>query len=122
VNWNRDSSAGPMVQGVEFRSAPRYRVLQRCFIRPPGLSGADGWRGIAFSMSATGIGVTLPLPVERGTEIEVEPWNLRGAPTVTARVVHICRLDFVWLTGCQLSRRLTDDELAAWLTNATAGV
>src|SRR5947209_15423922 len=98
------------------RSAPRYRVLQRCFVRPPGVRAPDGWRGIVFSLSASGIGVTLPLAVERGTDIEIEAWNLTGAPVLRARVVHVAKLQFVWLTGCELSRRLDPDDLSAWLT------
>jgi hypothetical protein len=117
---NLDPSTVPTaVQGVEARSAQRYRVLQRCHVHPPGVTGDDGWRCIVFSMSTTGIGVTLPLPVERGAEVDIEPWNLPGAPPLRARVVHTSRLEFVWLAGCELSRRLTDDELAAWL--ATVG-
>jgi hypothetical protein len=112
---------GPPVQAVEFRAAPRYRVLQRCFLRPPGVGGPEGWRGIVFSLSATGIGVTLPLPLERGTEVEVEAWNLPAAKPLRARVVHVSRLEFVWLAGCELVGRLADDHLAAWLTTATAG-
>jgi hypothetical protein len=109
------------VQAVEYRSAPRYRVLQRCHVRPPGVADGEGWRSIVFSISATGVGVTLPLPLERGTEIDIEPWNLPGSQPIRAHIVHICRLEFVWLSGCELSRRLTNDELAAWLSSATPG-
>jgi len=115
-------AAGPAAPGVEFRASPRYRVLQRCFVRPPGVEAPDGWRAIAFSLSATGIGVTLPLALERGTELEIEAWNLPDAPVLRARVVHSARLEAVWLTGCELVRRLTDDELATWLTTIAAGV
>jgi hypothetical protein len=62
------------------------------------------------------------LAVERGMEIEVEPWNLAGVPSVRARVVHITRLESVWLAGCELACRLTQDEQAAWLTTVTVGV
>ena len=72
--------AEPALQGVDFRTSPRYRVLQRCFVRPPGVRPPDGWRGIVFNLSANGIGVTLPLAVERGTDLDIEAWNLPGAP------------------------------------------
>jgi hypothetical protein len=121
VAFSPEPAAGSSVQAVEFRGATRYRVLQRCFVRPPGVSTHEGWRCIAFNLSLTGIGVTLPLPVERDTLLDIEPWNLPGAPELKARVVHISRLDFVWLAGCELSRRLTDEELAAWLATVTAG-
>ena len=64
------AGANPGGPAVEFRAAPRYRVLQRCFARPPGVTAPDGWRCIVFSLSHTGIGMTLPLPVERGTETQ----------------------------------------------------
>jgi hypothetical protein len=115
------NAASAAVQSVESRSATRYRVLQRCHVRPPGVAEPDGWRCIVFSVSATGIGVTLPLPIERGAEVDIEPVNLPGAPPLRARVVYTSRLEFVWLAGCELSRRLSDDELAAWLMSATPG-
>jgi hypothetical protein len=115
------AGAGPGVSAVEFRGATRYRVLQRCIIRPPGVAAADGWRGIVFSMSKSGAGITLPTPISRGTELEIEPWNLPGAPVLKARLVHLTRLESVWLAGCEFSCQLTDDELAAWLPTATAG-
>ena len=110
------------MQAVEFRAAQRYRVLQRTFVRPPGVTPPDGWRCIVYSVSATGLGVTLPLPLERGTEVEIEPWNLPAAKPLRGRVVYLNRLEFVWLAGCELDRRLTDDELAVWLATATAGL
>ena len=120
-NDNPLAGAGPGVNAVEFRGAPRYRVLQRCIVRPPGVAEGDGWRGIVFSMSCGGAGVTLPMSIARGTEIQIEPWNLPGAPTLKARVVHVTRLESVWLAGCELVKRLNDDDLAAWLATATAG-
>lgn len=115
---HRDPCAGSTVQAVEFRSAPRYRILQRCFVRPTNVAAAEAWRGIVFSLSATGAGVTVPLAVERGAEVDIEAWKLPGAPPLKARVVHVSRLEFVWLAGCELTRRLADDELAAWLVTA----
>jgi hypothetical protein len=109
------------VQSVESRSVPRYRVLQRSHVRPPGVTAEDAWRGIVFSISAGGIGVTLPLPVERNVELDIEPWNLPGARPVRARIVHTTRLENIWLVGCELSCRLSKDELDAWLATAPTG-
>ena len=113
---NDPTGWGAAAQAVESRSAPRYRVLARCHVRPPGVAAGDGWRCIVFSISSTGIGVTLPLPVERGAEIDIEPWQLPGAQPLRARIVHMNRLDIVWLAGCELSRRLSAEELTAWLS------
>ena len=109
------------VQAVESRSAPRYRVLQRCHVRPPGVAAGEGWRCIVFSISATGVGVTLPLPIESGAELDIEPWNLPGAGPLRARIVHTTRLENVWLAGCELSRRLSASDMSAWLAAATTG-
>jgi hypothetical protein len=109
------------VPRVESRAAQRYRILQRCIVRPPGAKAADGWQSVVYSLSMTGIGVTLPMPMERDTELDLQAWNVPDAPPLKARVVQSIRLEGVWLTGCELSRRLTKDELAAWLVTATAG-
>jgi hypothetical protein len=114
------SSTSPQqVHGVESRATPRYRVLQRCFVRPPEVHAPDGWRGVVFSMSAMGVGVSLPAAILPGTEIEIQPWKLPDAPTLKARVVRVHRLGVAWLTGCQLAHRLRDEELVAWLANVS---
>jgi PilZ domain len=101
---------------VEYRSAPRHRILQRCLARPAGSAApAEGWRSIAYDISATGVGVTLPVPLARGSMLEIEPYNLPGGRPLRARVVHAHRLEFVWLCGCELDRRLNDRELQTWL-------
>jgi hypothetical protein len=79
----------------------------------------DGWQGFVFSISAKGVGVSLPAAIPYGTLIEIEPWRLADAPTLQARVVRMHRLDVAWLTGCELIQRLGQAELAAWLTNAS---
>ena len=118
MSTSADPPAGAGM-AVEYRAAQRYRILQRCHVRPPGVTGRDGWRSIAYSISATGIGVTLPLPVVPGTEIDVEPWQLPGAGPLRATVVHASRLEFVWLCGCRLAAPLAEPELTAWLATAT---
>ena len=120
-NYDGFAARGPSISGVDQRRAARYRILQRCIVRPPQVAAADGWRGIVFSMSKTGIGVTLPAPLGRGTELEIDAWNQPGAPTIKAHIVHITRLESVWLAGCEFTYRLTDEEVAAWLATATAG-
>jgi hypothetical protein len=111
------------VSGVESRRSPRHFILQRCFARPliAGVSAApEGWRSIAYNISLHGVGVTLGLPLKRGTVIEVEPWNLPGAKPLRARLVHASPLEFIWLCGCELDSPLSDAELQAWLVAARA--
>lgn len=120
TNAHLDFSAG--VVGVEFRRSPRYRILQRCQVRLPGASAPEAWRSIAFSISQTGIGVTMPCELQKGDELTVVAWNLPKARPLQARVVHASRLDFVWLCGCELTEQIGADDLADWLVTATAGL
>jgi hypothetical protein len=115
-NNDSDDGTGP---AVEYRSAPRYPILQRCFARPAGAQAAEGWRVIAYNISATGIAVALPLPLPLETILKIEPFNLPRAKPVRARIVHASPLEFVWLCGCQLEDRLGEDELRAWLSSPT---
>jgi len=104
----------------ERRSAPRHSLIQRCFAKPASSPEAEGWRCIVYNISATGVGVTLPLPLKNGAVIHIEPWNLPGARSVQARVVRSSPLEYVWLCGCEFLTRLTDEELRAWLPPTTA--
>jgi hypothetical protein len=100
---------------VERRRGPRHPIQQRCLVRPPGSALPDAWRCIAFNISASGIGLTLPLPLGPGTVLDIEPCDRPGARPVRARVAHTRRLEFLWLAGCELVRPLSAAELHAWL-------
>jgi hypothetical protein len=76
---------------------------------------------MVFSISATGVALTLPMPLELGTEVEIDPKDLPAAQSLRGRIVHTSRLESVWLLGCELVGRLSNDQLAAWLTTATSG-
>src|SRR5262249_34929752 len=80
---------------AERRAAPRHPLLQRCFVWPPGAQG-EGWRCVAYNISATGIGLTLPLPLLPGTVLRVEPWELPAARILRARVVHVRAVECLW--------------------------
>lgn len=101
--------------GVEQRKARRYLIQQRCIVSLPGGRGPEGWRSIAYNISTTGIGVLLAVPLQPGTELDIEPWALPGTRTLRVRVVHCKRLEFAWMAGCELSEPLSDVELKAWL-------
>jgi hypothetical protein len=109
------NEAGPEQAPLhERRRAARYPILQRCFVRPPGARQAQGWPCIAYNISTTGIGVTLPLQVELGCLLEIEAWGLPGARPLQARVVRTTPVEFLWFCGCELSSRLDADELFTW--------
>ena len=100
---------------LERRRQIRYQMLQRCFVRRDGTASTDGWRCIAYNLSRTGVGVTLPCPLAVGTIIGITPWNLPRAKSLLVRVVRLTQADFVWFAGCELAEPLADDELATWL-------
>lgn len=100
---------------IEQRSAPRFSLLQRCLVLPPGSKGTEGWRCIAYNISLTGIGITLPAPLQTGTILEVVAWGLPAAPVLKARVVHARFTDFLWFCGCELVTSLEPEQLQAWL-------
>jgi hypothetical protein len=112
--------AGAEAPLVEYRTAPRHRILRRCFARPSGVKDTEGWRAIAYDVSAVGVGVALPLPLQPGTTLEVQAADSRATRPLRARVVYATPLEFVWLCGCELIDRLGDDEMQGWLAGATA--
>ena len=96
------------------RTAVRRPILQRCFVLPLNTEPAQAWRCIAYNISATGIGVTLPrqLPV-RGV-LTVHAWNLPRARPLQVRIAQIKQVGLLWFAGCELVKRLTDAELQIW--------
>ena len=112
--------SAPAVE-AERRRATRHRIVQRCFVRLAGVSGTSGWRGIAYNISATGIGIALPLPLWRGVSLVIEPHAMPGARPLRAEVAHVHPLEWAWLCGCQLADPLSERELRAWLVGRPAG-
>jgi hypothetical protein len=99
---------------VEMRIAQRHPILQRCFVRFSGPHGSDEWRGIAYNISSTGIGIALPQALPPGTLLEIEPCGLSGQAKVRASLVQIRLVEGLWFCGCELSQRLSATDLQAW--------
>jgi hypothetical protein len=97
----------------------RYRLLQRCVVRPADGTGSGDWPGIAYNLSRTGIGLSLLYPLLPGTVLIIEPWGLDGARKLYVRVVRCAPVDFAWFHGCELFEPLSEEELWIWL-QATA--
>jgi hypothetical protein len=112
--------AGTTTEGrtTERRAEPRHRILQRCLVRPTVGSGTVSWKGIAFDIATTGIGVALPYPLAIGTTLVIEPQGLPDARTLEARVARFAPVSHLWFCGCELASRLSDEELQAWLGDA----
>ncbi len=98
------------ISWVEMRIAVRYSILQRCLVIPADGSSSEPWRCIAYNISATGIGIALPMQVPERTTLTVRPWNLPGVLALQAVVVHVRPVKDTWFAGCELSQRLSDDE------------
>jgi hypothetical protein len=102
------------ISWIEMRIAVRYSILQRCFVIPAEGPRAEPWPCIAYNISTTGIGITLPMRVPLRTKLTVRPWNLPGAVPMQAVVAHVRPVKGSWFAGCELSKRLTEDELQIW--------
>src|SRR5207253_9292194 len=74
-------------QGAERRLAVRYRCCRKCNVWPANAHGVGTWPGIIYNISATGIGVVLPCPLQAGTELIIELFGGKRDQRVRARVV-----------------------------------
>src|SRR5579859_4835181 len=73
---------------VEMRTAPRRPILQRCFVYPAQASAPQPWQCIAYNISASGVGLALPVRLPEGTLLNIQAWELPRACTLKVRVVH----------------------------------
>jgi hypothetical protein len=90
--------------------------MRECLVWPDGGSQVGAWTGMAYNISASGIGVALPYPLSAGTALVLVPWSRQRVREVRARVVRSARESFLWFHGCEFIAPLTDDELQSWLT------
>jgi hypothetical protein len=104
------------IPSVEFRQRHRFHILQRCLVWVHSASGGEGWHCIAFSISAGGIGLTLPCALQPGTVLQIQAWDLPKAPSLKAKIAHIKPVQFVWFCGCELVNPLHETELQAWMS------
>jgi hypothetical protein len=111
---SRLSVAAAEIRRIEMRTGPRHRILQRCFATIANAAASDTWRSISYNISATGIGITLPLKLRVGTLLTIQAWGLPRACTLQVRIAHAREVDFVWFTGCEFSKRLSNAQLQVW--------
>jgi PilZ domain len=104
---------------VERRIAQRYPILQRCFVWPGsrgmGPEAPPGWRCIAYNISETGIALALPLPIQPGRVLEIEPWNLPSGQALRVQVVRTKTVQFLWFCGCEWVEPPNNEVFRAWL-------
>jgi hypothetical protein len=108
---SRDSARQPVEQVIERRSAPRYRCCAECTVRPETATGVGHWKGIAYNISTTGVGLALPCPVQTDSIILIEPWRWGKGRVLRARVVRNVPVAFLYFHGCEFINPLTENEL-----------
>jgi len=101
--------------GVERRTAARFRCCRKCNVRPAGATGVGTWPGIIYNISATGIGVVLPCPLQPGTRLIIELFGGRKEQRVEASVVRSVLHTFAFFHGCEFSEPLSEHDVQAWL-------
>jgi hypothetical protein len=80
-----------------------------------GQAGSVGAEGSVIDLSACGVGLLLRSAIPPGGALAVGPFD-SGVPALPpAHVVHCVPTDGYWRLGCSLDRRLTEEELSAWL-------
>ncbi len=99
---------------LEMRAAPRYRILQRCFVHPDKAPAREAWQCIAYNISAAGIGVALPVQLQEKTVLSIQALGLPGACPLQVQIVRTQPIEFLWFTGCKFLNRLSDADLTVW--------
>jgi hypothetical protein len=105
---------------IDRRLARRYRVVQRCLVRPISAmhAGPEDWKGLVCDLSSTGLALAMSFAVRPGTVLTIEPWGLDRSLSLEVRVVRALPVEFLWLHGCELARPLSDAVLRVWLQSA----
>jgi hypothetical protein len=106
-------------RAIEMRTKPRYPILQRCCVHSAQAAFPIILYCIGYNISATGIAVTLPVRLDKGTMLTIEAWDLPRACPLQVRVVHLKQVKLFWFTGCELTKRLSDAELRIWQSGST---
>jgi hypothetical protein len=121
VNHQPDPRPGHPSPTEDRRAAVRYP----CNLEPTwrvlgGLSG-ECRLGSVHNLSATGVGLVLQSRVKPGTVLllKFQHSDQRLSRPLPVRVMHATALpDGGWLTGCAFVRRLSNEELAAFVQGA----
>lgn len=116
---SEETSAREGTYAIERRVSPRIAILQRCLVRPEDAPNGEPWRSIAYNVSVTGIGITMPCQLPGGTFITIEAWGLPRARRLQAQIVHAKPFEFLWFCGCELAQPLSEEELQEWLKGPT---
>lgn len=99
---------------AERRAGRRYLRRHPCFVRLP-WAKRDGLRGaVVWDISVNGISLLLHRPLEVTAVVEVRLVGRKDLRPLLARVVRWERHEEGWLHGCELSERLSREQLREW--------
>jgi hypothetical protein len=107
-------------QGEERRSGVRRACHRPCLVRfartyLDGRPGSVGIAAMVVDLSSRGLGLVLRFHLPPGAEVTVSSLADDRPALPAARVVYAAATGRRWHHGCTLVRRLTDEELRAWL-------
>ena len=116
VSCHRDAqtnreNVGPR-RGVAAASPACVRFDRRHF---DGRLGSVGAEGCISDLSTGGMGLFMRPAIPVGTSLAVGPLGSAAAPLPPAHVVRRLPAGAQWCYGCSLDRRLSEEELRAWL-------
>jgi hypothetical protein len=109
--------ADPPIIPFDRRASVRHACALEALSRPLEQPGPICWGATVQDVSEGGLGLLVCYPFKPGTPLTVELRTAAGAPkTVQARVIHAQDLsDGTWRVGCELTGRLTREELTELL-------
>jgi diguanylate cyclase (GGDEF)-like protein len=111
----------PVGSHVERRATARVLSRRLAKVRPEGEPGCPDEFAQVRHVSADGITLCLEREVPAQTLLTVEPLYACGARTLLARVAWTAPgTDGTWLHGCELSTRLSEEEVRCWLAEHPA--
>ena len=101
-------------QEIEKRATARMLCNQAARVRREGEEGRGDQFATIRNISASGVGLHLETCCAHDTILIVEPLS-PGSKALLARVVRTTAEEGGWMHGCELSTRLSEEELHSWL-------
>jgi serine/threonine protein kinase len=107
-------------KAAERRAAIRYPCKHEGLCSAVGVSGQGSWDVEVRNISGTGIGLVLDRRFERGTVLALQ-WRQTIEEVIGTTVARVVRTQEQgpgqWLLGCQLARKLDDEDLGILLAH-----
>jgi diguanylate cyclase (GGDEF)-like protein len=109
-----DLASADAVDSLERRATARVLCNRAARIQRPDLRQDEENFATVRDISATGVGLHLEVPLPADTLLVVHPLT-PGPRTLLARVINSRPDDGGWRHGCELSTRLSADDLCCWI-------